>query len=462
MDGTSDPPIRHHCRVSHAPTTGPPDHDARRPGLRNRFRRLLHPHRRTVLRLGVASVIAIACLATVGGIIRTFSADGSPSIRPDDVGRLRTDWVTDLGADAIVGLATDGEGLFASTEAGVVRLDTSCDDAGSTPTASLTPSSPSPAPTEAPCSPTWQGVVHGAPFSPPVVFDGRVFIGSSSGLVYALPTECATALCEPEWVGEAGDGPVSEPAVNDDFVYVTSDRLYAFPSGCGTGDRVCAPVWTADIPGRLSAGPPAIGGGLVVVTSSAGGGGVYAFPAVCSARCEPVWAASTSGEPSAAALSSGSAYVVAGGRLLAFDLSCQEACTPTWSGSFDTTAAVEPGATDAPSPQGELIYVGADDGTLWVFPSSCPDSPCDPVRTIDVATSALSRPSPQGEVVYVTTADGVLHAVIDGCERSEVDCARPWSVTLEAPTSAAAAVGEAAVYAGDDEGNVYAFSLAAP
>lgn len=410
----------------------------------------------------MASVVTIAVLATVGGVIRSLRADGRPPIRPDDVDELQADWVADLGSDAITGLATDGAGVFASTDAGLARLDPQCaNPAGTSPTSSPSATTASPASAGDFCAPTWEGIVHGAPLSAPVVFDDRVFAGSSSGLVYAFPTDCPAPQCEPEWVGEAGDVPVSQPAVNDDFVYVTSDRLYAFPSGCGTDDRVCTPVWTADIPGTPSGGPPVIGGGLVVVTSSAAGGSVYAFPAVCSVRCEPVWAATTSGEPGGAALLGGSAYVAAGGRLLAFDLSCQGACSPTWSGSFLTGGAVGSGAADAPSAQGDLVFVGADDGTLWVFPASCPESSCDPARSFDVAETTLWRPSSQGGVIYLTSADGVLHAVIDGCGASETPCEQPWSVELEAPTVAAAVVGEGAVYAGDDEGHVYAFSLAA-
>ncbi|HEY6566198.1 MAG TPA: PQQ-binding-like beta-propeller repeat protein [Actinomycetota bacterium] len=411
----------------------------------------------------MASVITIAALATVGGAIRSLRADGAPPIQPDDVDELQADWVADLGSNAIVGLATDGAGVFVSTDEGLARLDPQCaGPASASPSSSQVETASASAPPDEPCAPTWQGVVHGAPLSAPVVFDDRVFAGSSSGIVYAFPTDCPTSRCEPEWVGEAGDVAVSQPAVNDDFVYVTSDRLYAFPSGCGTDDRVCAPVWSAEIPGRPSEGPPVIGGGLVVVTSSAAGGSVYAFPAVCSVRCDPVWAATTSGEPGGAALLGGSAYVAAGGRLLAFDLSCQGTCSPTWSGSFVTSGAVGPGAADAPSAQGDVVYVGADDGTLWVFPASCPESSCDPARSFDVAETALFRPSSQGGVIYLTSADGALHAVIDGCGASGTPCGQPWSVELEAPTVAAAVVGEGAVYAGDDEGHVYAFSLAAP
>jgi outer membrane protein assembly factor BamB len=429
--------------------------------------------------MAVAIVIAIAVLASVGGAIRSLRADGRPAIQPDDVDELQADWVARPGSGAVTGLATEGDALYASTDEGLLKLDLACSDAAASsaspsgtatasdstavPTISPSPGSASaPRGSDAPCAALWRALIPGGPLSAPVVFDGRVFAGSSSGLVYAFPTDCADTLCEPEWVGVAGDGVVSRPAVNDDFVYVTSDRLYAFPSGCGTDDRICSPVWSADIPGRPSSGSPAVGGGLVVVSSTAAGGSVYAFPAVCSARCEPVWAATTSGEPGGVSLSDGTAYVAAGGRLLAFPMSCQATCDPAWTGSFTSTASLGPGAADPPSPQGDRVYVGADDGTLWVFPATCDEHACDPVRSFDVATSRLWRPMVQGGVVYTTAADGSLHAVIDGCDASQAACLQPWSVALDGPTVAAAAIGQGAVYAGDDTGHVYAFSLPTP
>ena len=443
-------------------TVSPPDPaepDARRPGLRNRVRRLLHPHRRTVVRVSLGTIGVIAVLALVGGAIRSLGADGGQPAPTDEIDELQAAWVADLGEGTIGGIATDGDAIIVSTEQGLLRLDAACPVASDATTPSVTPSSGQPGSDgSGDCVPVWRSTEPNEPLSAPVIFDERVFAGSSEGRVFAFPVECA-ARCEPEWVGQAGDGQVSQAAVNDDFVYVTTDRLYAFPSRCGTGDRICAPVWSAPIPGPPPTGPPAIGGGLVVVTSSAAGGSVYAFPAVCSIPCPPVWAATTSGAPGPAAVHGDAAYVAAGGRLLAFPVSCRATCDPEWSGSFETTSTVGPGAVAPPFPQGDLVYVGADDGTLWVFPATCPGPSCAPVRSFLVSDAELTRPASLGGVVYVTSIDGALHAVAGSCDPPQTPCLQPVSVDLDAPTTAAAAVGEGAVYAGDVTGRLSAFSL---
>ena len=438
----------------------PPEPDARRPGLRNRVRRLVHPHRRTVVRVSLGTIAVIALLAIVGGAIRSLRADGRQPASTDEIDELPLAWVADLGAGTIGGIATDGDAIIVSTDQGLLRLDAGCAVASDGATPSVTPSGEQAVNdvSGGRCEPVWRSTDPSGALSAPVIFDERVFAGSSEGRVFAFPLECA-ARCEPEWVGQAGDSQVSQAAVNDDFVYVTSDRLYAFPSRCGTGDRICAPVWSAPIPGPPPPGPPAIGGGLVVVTSAAAGGSVYAFPAVCSLPCPPVWAATTSGAPGPAAVQGDTAYVAAGGRLLAFPVSCGATCDPEWSGSFATASTVGPGAVAPPFPQGDLVYVGADDGTLWVFPATCSGPSCAPVRSFLVSDAELTRPASQGGVVYVTSVDGALHAVAGSCDPPQSPCLPPVSVDLDAPTTAAAAVGEGAVYAGDETGRLSAFSL---
>jgi outer membrane protein assembly factor BamB len=441
--------VRPDASASSSPSPGsgqptgsiPPTGDARRPGWRNRLRRLVHPHRRTVIRTVTVLAIIVVALAGIGGAIRTLRADDAPPIDPSNVDRLTAAWTADLGFGPVAGLAADGDTLYVSTGEALVGIEVPC---ASTP--------------DEPCRPAWRGLVPDGPVSAPTVFSDRVYAGSARGLVYAFPARCPANGCAPEWSGVAGKGQVSQPAVNEDFVYVTSDRLYAFPSACATGDRPCPPAWSAAIPGEASSGPPALGGGLVIVTSSSVDGGVFAFPAVCATRCDPVWTASTDGPATAATVQGDTAYVIARGRLLAFPLTCEGDCAPSWTGVFRPGGGFATGSLAPASPAGNLVYVGDDRGTLWVFPSSCALPTCDPARSWAIGSSALLQPLAEGGLVYATSIDGALHTIADVCDPVGEACDPPHSTPVGGASRTGPAVGQGAVYVGDDAGRVHAYT----
>lgn len=415
--------------------------DTRRPGTRNRIRRLMHPHHSTVVRVALITGAVIVALVIVGGSIRSLGADDAPSVDPASIDRLDPAWTTDLGFGPISGLAIEGDLVYASTDQALAAFRTSCQITA-----------------EDACRPEWTDAVPDGPLSAPTVFEDRVYAGSARGLVYAFPADCTAKGCEPEWTGVAGRGPVSQPGANEDFLYVTSDRLYAFPAACGTEDRPCPPAWSAAVPGRASRGAPALGGGFVVVTSPSATGGVFAFPAVCSARCEPVWTGITDGPATTPAIEGDTVFVVARGRLLAFPLTCEGECRPTWTGTFAPGGGFAPGAASAPVPAGDHVYVGADDGALWRFPASCPRSSCAPSAAFAMGRLPLSAPVNASGLTFVTSRDGTLHAVADDCDPGDA-CAEGLVAFLGASTSASAVAGTASVYAGDDDGRVHAYTL---
>jgi outer membrane protein assembly factor BamB len=413
-------------------------------GVRARIRRDLHPHRRTLVRVWIASVAAIALLAGIGGAIRSLRADDRTPIEPGNVDQLHLAWTSDVGLGPIDGLSLEDGDLYVSTREGLVAFGLPC--------------RPQPSAPDGDCRPDWHGIVPDGPLSSPVVHGDLVYAGSSEGQVYAFPATCPGNGCAPDWVGVAGTGSVSEPGVNDDFVYVTSDRLYAFPSACGTQDRACPPAWSAAIPGDPADGPPALGGGLVLVASASPAGGVFAFPAVCGGRCEPVWTGDTGGPATAVAASGQSAYVAARGRLLAFPLSCRGDCRPSWTSTFNAAGSFAPGASSPPTVAGDLVYLGGDHGILWVFPASCPHATCAPARSYELSGTALRRPIVDAGLAYATSLDGTVYAVVDLCDPLAQVCDPPWSISLGAHTAAAPAVGAGEIYAGDDDGEVHAFT----
>ena len=401
-----------------------------------RWRISLERHRPAATRIGVVLLVGALGLLATGGMIRVLHAADRDPPPAASSGSPEPEWTASTGA-AVTGLAVDDGRLYVTGEQLLV-FPTSCIEVSDR------------------CTPRWRGVVADGPLSVPTILDDRVFVGSSSGRVYAFPASCDGEGCAPEWVGIAGDGVVSQPAANFDLVYVTSDELYAFPAGCASDDAPCLPAWSADVPGRPSPGPPALGGGLVVVASSSTRGGVAAYPSVCGEDCEPVWTGRTGGPATSVAIADELAYTVARGQLMAFDLTCTGRCDPAWRAPFVPGAPFAPGATSAPAIAGDRVLVGDDQGRLWVFRSTCGQARCDPVTRIDVASTVLLTPVVDGDRAIVTSVSGAIGRVLLDCRPGE-DCDALRLRSLGGDALAPAVVAPEATVAGNDAGSLEAF-----
>lgn len=405
---------------------------------------------RDAIRRALVAVLAVAVgLLVVGGAIRVLRA-ADRAARPAANGRERPsqEWSAQV-IGPVTGLALDDGLLYVTGPQLSVFTESCMTGLGE-------------------CLPRWRGYVPEGPLSAPTVRDDRVLAGSPNGRVYAFPATCGGQACRPDWVGRAGIGPVSQPAANFDLVYVTSDRLYAFPAGCGN-DAPCPPAWSADVPGRPAEGPPALGGGLVIVASSTRGG-VTAFPAVCEDDCEPVWVGRTVGPATAVTVANDLAYTVARGQLIAFPLSCTGRCRPAWVGPFVPGAPLAAGASSAPAATADRLLVGGDDGRLWVFPSTCDDTRCDPIASYGVAATPLHTASIDGDRAIVTSRGGAVALVDLGCVPADeaspsptpAEGAEPCPPVRVRPLGASAAApalaGRETTFAGDDQGVVTAFT----
>jgi hypothetical protein len=392
---------------------------------------LLDRHRHAVRRTGAALLALAAALLVTGATIRMLrTADDAPApLAPS--GSPSPTWTASVDTP-VTGLAIDGEDLYvASDQLTTFPLTCIVTDAG--------------------CSSRWRGIVPDGPLSVPTVRDERVYVGSSQGQLYTFPASCDGDGCPPQWVGVAGSGTVSQPAATFDLVYVTSDELYAFPTACASEDASCPPAWTADVPGRPAPGPPALGGGLVVVASSSARGGISAYPAV--------WTGGTDGPATAVAIGEGLAYTVARGQLMAFDLSCTGACPPVWRGPFRNGAPLAAGAAGPPIVDGARVLVGDDEGTLWVFRSTCEreGTRCGPIDRFPVTSTALHTPQVDGDRVLVSSAGGVVARVQLDC-RPDEDCERIVVHELGVRALAPAVTAPQATIAGARNGSIEAFT----
>ncbi len=415
-------------------TPGEPEPPNGREGVRARARALAHTHGRTVAKVAGITALVVVVLAGTGAAIRAARGPASQPLSASDLGKLTTAW-TAPNARPVAGADVGPDAVYVGAGDGIVAY---------------------PLPCTAPdriCEPLWHDVVPDGPLSAPALDEDIVVAGSADGRVYAFPATCAAADCPPLWSGAAGTGAVPRPAFNLDFVYAATGKVFAFPSHCATDERDCPPAWVGNIPGR-SAGPPAAGAGLVVVASDALTGGVFAFPAVCTGRCQPVWEGVTGGPAAGVAISSDTAYVVARGTLLAYPLSCKGPCPPSWTARFLPSEPFAAGASSPPEVSGGRVYVGGDDGTLWVFSATCNRTLCAPLAHYRLGHGPLFTPDTAGGVTYVSSASGILSALNSGC----TDCPT-WVNGLGAAAGGPPAAGPQTLFAGDVRGTLHAYTV---
>jgi outer membrane protein assembly factor BamB len=176
--------------------------------------------------------------------------------------------------------------------------------------------------------------------SAPNVANGRLFVGSGDGNLYAIDT--VTSL--PLWSFPTG-GPVhSSPAVAGGIVYVGSDSGTLFAIKATTGKK----VWSANFGGPVESSP-AVSGGVVYV--GADDGSVAAFDAATGA---PVWSRAFKNRVfrTAPAVANGVVYIGGdkgtNGTLFALDAT---------SGATNWSFVSSSGVTDAAVANG-VVYVG--------------------------------------------------------------------------------------------------------
>ncbi len=221
----------------------------------------------------------------------------------------------------------------------------------------------------------------------PAYADGRVYIGSEAGVLYAIDAESGAEL----WRFDAGASLVSTPAIDADgrlFVGALDGTVYALDAVTG------ASIWSADL-----------------------GGEVYASPLLLDDR---VIIGSTNGQLAAYSPDDGA-------RMWQIDLKGAAWSSP----ALASLALVSPAETrdvliTVAVRSGSVVAVNAADGAeVWRF-------------TVESGFDAT--PAVVGEMIYIGGYDGNLYA-LDARTGSEV-----WRHDLDAPIYASAAVTADAVY----------------
>jgi hypothetical protein len=255
----------------------------------------------------------------------------------------------------------------------------------------------------------WVGLAGGSIGTSSAVTDiGRVFVGSSNGVVYSFDetgsdqcTAGTPTTCNPQWSsapeGQAID---STPTTGPNGVLLVggnNDTLYAYDqngtNGCSGTPKVCQPLWTAAGSGGGDMSTPVVAGSVVYAHDAAN---LYAFDAGgqtnCSGTvCQPLWTASGgSAYPLPVAVAGSTVYTVGSSGLAAFDAAghtnCSgtpAVCQPLWT---STNGAGQFGVAVV----GNRVY--AADTSVYAFDAAgaagCSGSPrvCSPLWTGNTGT----------------------------------------------------------------------------
>jgi len=329
------------------------------------------------------------------------------------------------------------------------------------------------APTEGPETPDllWTSNLNDSVTTSPVVAEGKVFIGTSSGNFYALDLATGQAI----WTFDAGSPVSTSPAFQNGLVFFGTEnpgKIYAVDSGTGLAK------WLHQVPTGASVySSPAVVNDKVIVGSSDGN-------LLCLDQWEGqvLWTTHVgSGNISSPAVENGTVFVTSSIGVEAVDL-----LTGTLIWQYDTSWPV----VSCPAVADSIVFVGSEnndrvfafrDSTgqpLWIFPTGGWLTPpaVDSSKQLVIAGSKdfnlycldeqtgsvkwkfndnpnyLSDPTISSNgLVYVGTHDGVLHCL------SEDTGLEVWTYDVGAPIISSATVTSKHVFVASAEGGIYCF-----
>jgi outer membrane protein assembly factor BamB len=235
-------------------------------------------------------------------------------------------------------------------------------------------------------------VVHASP----ALVDGTLYVGSWDGRLYAL--DAATGA--QRWAFQSGLDPLihnqqgfqSSPAVVDGTVYVgcRDSHLYALDARTGT------PKWNVDTAGSWVVGSPAVSGGRVYFATS----DTAQYRVVDAATGRPVLQQSTQAYVFASPTLAGDTVLLA---VLNGTLQARDRADGRLLWQWRTEAS-----------KADRGWVLAPDGSFnagWLFPNAWGDALNDGARRQQTVGSLYSTPLVVGGTIYVGSADSNVYAL---------------------------------------------------
>jgi outer membrane protein assembly factor BamB len=273
-------------------------------------------------------------------------------------------------------------------------------------------------------------------FSSPAVVNGMVFVGSTNGSVYALNE---TTL-EPIWNFATGGAVESSPAFANNTVFVGSSDYTIYALNASTNNTNGTQIWNYTTKGPVRSSP-AVAYGKVFVSS--GDGYVYALNQTNLRQeiwrflvADPAW--------SSPAVVDGRVFVgVNDGRVYALN-----ATTGKYLWHFQTQGAV----VSSPAVANGVVFVGSNDTMVYALNAT------DGTQIWNSPTGGpvMSSPAVAVDKVFVGSNDNQIYAL------NVTDGSKIWNFTTGGPVVSSPAIFEGKVYVGSLDGNVYAFQANKP
>jgi outer membrane protein assembly factor BamB/predicted negative regulator of RcsB-dependent stress response len=309
----------------------------------------------------------------------------------------------------------------------------------------------------------WQFSTQGESFSAATIVDGTVYVGSSSNFVYALNAETG----ERRWQFLTDNSIRSAPAVDDGTVYVSSTdaNLYALSADDGSEQ------WAAHLGLPVYSSPTPVGDTIYVGGRN---GEVYALGA---ASGEEQWAFKTD-DPIYGSLAVSDGIVYAANESgVAFALDAED-------GNQYWQTQIEGGIRSPPVVTDETLYLTNENDQLVALTTQFGEQlwskniPIPGSATLAATESTLAVPGANGTLYVLDpetgteryqfdaggrcyspiVADGILcMGISDGIRAIDpATSAQHWTYTLGSSAHPSLSVSNGVVYAGGENGTLYA------
>jgi len=269
----------------------------------------------------------------------------------------------------------------------------------------------------------WTYTTDGAVYSSPAVADGKVYVGSRDGDVYALDQQTGALI----WNYTTGGFVDSSPAVVDGRVYIGSydDKVYCFDAATG------ARIWNYPTGSSVSSSP-AVAGSRVYIASQ--DGKVYCLDAATGVH---IWNYSTGGsESSSPAVVGGRVYIgSASGKVY-----CLDAATGAHIWDYPTGAWVY----SSPAVVDDRVYVGSSNAKVYCLAASTGE----PIWNQTTGGTVFSSPAVVDGRVYIGSYDDKVYC-FDAATGVHI-----WNYPTDGDVRASPALAGGKVYVGSYDGKV--------
>ncbi len=293
------------------------------------------------------------------------------------------------------------------------------------------------------------GVIH----SSPAVSDDKVYFLSEAGSFYALDADTNDVI----WQTQVGDGPWdwSSPAVHNGYVFIASSAGYVYRLDANTGE----PNWSKFIGGSPD-GPMAVANGKVYSGTHNFGNGEPTLAALDEITGQIIWTydyylyhnnvvgmVNNNGAAVADGDNDGNLEVYFG--VYNWNGTDDQAvCLDEANGVEIWTTNIGGSSTSTPAVHNGKVFIGSDDGKLYVLNAVTGEVICD----YQTGSAVWAAPAVADGKVFFGSLDHKFYAI------DETTCELVWCYDTGASRlEGSPAVYQGSIYVGNENGKIYAF-----